>query len=169
MTPEQEARKRIDRQPEHCGWLVQDHAAMNVFAGRGVAVREFPLRTGFADYVLYADGKAIGIIEATPEYYTLTGTQIQPAKYTTGLPDGLRRHPTKPPRCPSSPRCAQRLLLDRPFPGSLLAMSDPPFRPQDRRSRSPFRWSAQACSVAIRSSRRGAMMRARPMDATYSL
>ena len=33
----------------------------------GVAIREFRLRTGFADYLLYADGRAIGVIEAKPE------------------------------------------------------------------------------------------------------
>jgi type I restriction enzyme R subunit len=32
-----------------------------------VAVREFPLRTGSADYLLYADGKAIGVVEAKLE------------------------------------------------------------------------------------------------------
>ncbi len=34
---------------------------MNISAGLGVAVREFPLKTGFADYLLYVDGKAIGV------------------------------------------------------------------------------------------------------------
>jgi len=37
---------------------------MNIFACRGVAVREFPLTTGSADYLLYVDGKAIGVAEA---------------------------------------------------------------------------------------------------------
>jgi type I restriction enzyme R subunit len=37
---------------------------MNIMAGVGVAVREFPLKTGFADYLLYADGKVIGLAEA---------------------------------------------------------------------------------------------------------
>ena len=89
MTPEETSRKQIDRQLAQCGWLVQDHAGINIFAGPGVAVRESPLKTGFADYMLYADGKAIGIIEAKPEHHTLTGVEIQSAKYTTGLPDGL--------------------------------------------------------------------------------
>jgi len=31
---------------------------MNISAGRGIAVREFPLSTGEADYLLYADAKA---------------------------------------------------------------------------------------------------------------
>src|SRR6185436_15538571 len=62
---------------------------MNISAGLGVAVREFPLATGFADYLLYADGKAIGVVEAKPEGHTLTGVEIQSSKYTDGLPKGL--------------------------------------------------------------------------------
>ena len=64
-TPEELAREQIDAQLEQCGWIVQDHRAMNLSAGPGVAIREFPLKTGFADYMLYADGKAIGIVEQT--------------------------------------------------------------------------------------------------------
>ena len=82
MTPEQKARQEIDRQLVACGWLVQDHKAMNIMAGPGVAVREFPLKTGFADYLLYLDGKVIGLIEAKPEGHTLTGVEIQSSKYT---------------------------------------------------------------------------------------
>ena len=59
-SPEQIARERIDRMLVQCGWVVQDYARMNISAGVGVAIREFPLQTGFADYLLYADGKAIG-------------------------------------------------------------------------------------------------------------
>ena len=33
---------------------------MNLWAGRGVAVREFPLKTGFADYLLFVDRKTVG-------------------------------------------------------------------------------------------------------------
>ena len=87
MTPEQEARREIDRQLEQCGWQVQSHAEMNISDGRGVAVREFPLKTGSADYLLYADGKAIGVIEAKPEGHTLTGVELQSGKYTVGLLD----------------------------------------------------------------------------------
>jgi type I restriction enzyme R subunit len=39
-----------------------------------VAIREFPLLVGEADYLLYLDGKAAGIIEAKPEGYTLHET-----------------------------------------------------------------------------------------------
>lgn len=40
---------------------------MHITAGLGVAIREFPLSTGHADYMLYADAKAIGVVEAKPK------------------------------------------------------------------------------------------------------
>ncbi len=89
MTPEEKARQEIDRQLTHCGWLVQDHRDMNISAGPGVAVREFPLATGEADYLLYVDARAIGVVEAKPVGHTLTGVETQSAKYTEGLPSGL--------------------------------------------------------------------------------
>ena len=46
MTPEERARQNIDRQLTECGWLVQDAADMNIMAGLGVAVREFPTEVG---------------------------------------------------------------------------------------------------------------------------
>lgn len=52
MTPEELAREEIDRQLAACGWVVQDHKSMNIMAALGVAVREFPLKSGFADYLL---------------------------------------------------------------------------------------------------------------------
>jgi type I restriction enzyme R subunit len=89
MTPEQKARQEIDRQLEQCGWVVQSFRDMNISAGLGVAVREFPLKSGFADYLLYADCKALGIVEAKPEGHTLTGVETQSGKYLDGLPNGL--------------------------------------------------------------------------------
>jgi len=40
----------------------------NLSAGRGVAVREFPLKSGHgeADYLLFVDGAPIGVVEARP-------------------------------------------------------------------------------------------------------
>ena len=89
LTPEQKARVEIDKQFIACGWLIQDHKDMNIMAGPGVAVREFPLKTGFADYLLYVDGKVIGLVEAKPEGHPLVGVEIQSSKYTLGLPDGV--------------------------------------------------------------------------------
>lgn len=86
MTPEQKARQQIDRQLELAGWIVQDYAQMHITAGLGVAVREFPLTTGFADYMLYAHAKAIGSVEAKPEGFGLMGVAEQSTKYSIGLP-----------------------------------------------------------------------------------
>ena len=90
-TPEQRARANIDRLLEQAGWTVQDVVALNVHAARGVAVREFPLRSGHgtADYLLYVDCRAAGVVEAKPAGHTLTGVETQSGKYGAGLPDNL--------------------------------------------------------------------------------
>ena len=62
---------------------------MNIMAGLGVAVREFQLTTGEADYGLYIDGKVAGVIEAKKTGSTLTGVETQTDKYAKGLPDGV--------------------------------------------------------------------------------
>jgi len=73
--PEELARAEIDRLLTAAGWHVCDVAAANLHAARGVAIREFPLASGFgfADYLLYVDGKAVGVIEAKKQGATLTG------------------------------------------------------------------------------------------------
>ena len=94
MTPEQEARVSIDRLLEQAGWSVQNADSINLYASSGVAVREFPLKSGHgtADYLLYVNQKAAGIVEAKPEGSTLTGVEVQSEKYSTGLPDNLPAH-----------------------------------------------------------------------------
>ncbi|MGD2063062.1 MAG: DEAD/DEAH box helicase family protein, partial [Nitrospirota bacterium] len=89
--PEQEAREVIDALLAAAGWAVRDPKEANITAGRGVAIREFPLKLGHgaADYLLYVDGRAAGVIEAKRQGATLSGVEIQSAKYTEGLPDGL--------------------------------------------------------------------------------
>ena len=91
MTPEQQARLNIDNLLEQAGWLVQDVGSVNPYAGVGVAVREFSLKSGHgkADYLLYVNRKAAGVVEAKPEGSTLTGVEVQSAKYGAGLPDNL--------------------------------------------------------------------------------
>jgi type I restriction enzyme R subunit len=63
-TPEELAHENIDRQLTACGWTVQSRSELNLYAGRGVAVREFPLDTGEADYLLFVDCKAVGEFES---------------------------------------------------------------------------------------------------------
>ena len=50
LTPEDHARQNIDQQLNDCGWIVQGMSDMNMMAGLGVAVREFQLTSGEADY-----------------------------------------------------------------------------------------------------------------------
>jgi type I restriction enzyme R subunit len=88
-TPEAKAREAIDEQLEAAGWRVQSRDRMNLSAGRGIAVREFPLTTGLADYMLFVDRRAIGVVEAKPAGTTLAGVEPQSDKYSTGLPDYL--------------------------------------------------------------------------------
>lgn len=93
ITPEAQARWNIDRQLAECGWVVQNYKDIDITASSGVAVREYPLeweesgepKRGFADYLLYADGQAIGVVEAKPAGYTLQGVHTQSKKYTEGL------------------------------------------------------------------------------------
>ncbi len=84
-SPEPLARQHIDALLTAAGWEVQDRSAMNLGAGLGVAVREFPLATGPADYLLFVDRRAIGVVEAKPEGTTLAGVEAQSARYSWGL------------------------------------------------------------------------------------
>lgn len=67
MSPEQRARAEIDRVLTAAGWSVCSVAQANIHGNRGVAIREFPLADGygFADYLLYVDAKAAGVMAAT--------------------------------------------------------------------------------------------------------
>ena len=105
MTPEQKARVQIDALLTSAGWTVQDHDAVNLYAGRGVAVREFGLKPGHGtvDYLLYVDQKAAGVIEAKLAGHTLTGVETQSGKYSDGLPDTLPSHRHPLPSCTRRP------------------------------------------------------------------
>ena len=67
QTPEQKARDLIDGQLVACGWVVQDKTKINLNAAEGVAVREYWTEVGPADYVLFAGGVPVGVIEAKRE------------------------------------------------------------------------------------------------------
>ncbi|MBL8554028.1 MAG: DEAD/DEAH box helicase family protein [Phenylobacterium sp.] len=88
-TPEQKARQLIDAQLEGAGWIVQDRDEMNLGAGLGVAVREYPLAAGPCDYLLFVDRRACGVIEAKPEGVTLSGVADQASGYQDKLPGHL--------------------------------------------------------------------------------
>src|ERR1700674_4388207 len=79
MTPELRARQQIDLLLQQSGWIVQDRSQTNLAAGPGVAIREALLKTGEADYLLFASGKAIATVEAKPEGYPLTVLKGSPS------------------------------------------------------------------------------------------
>lgn len=66
QNPEQIARDQIDEKLGAAGWVVQDKDAINFSAGLGIAVREYQTDVGLADYALFVDKKAVGVIEAKP-------------------------------------------------------------------------------------------------------
>ena len=73
------------------GWMIQNRADANIDAGRGVAIREFSLARGYgeADYLLFVDGLAVGVVEAKKEGSTLIGVELQTQKYSEGIPEAL--------------------------------------------------------------------------------
>ena len=87
LRPEDRARLRIDQMLGECGWVVQHGKNTNIYAGRGVAIREFALAPGHGrvDYLCYVDGKAAGTIEAKPEGFTLI-RRAADRQYVGGLP-----------------------------------------------------------------------------------
>jgi type I restriction enzyme R subunit len=91
MTSEVKARIQIDQLLQSAGWHVCNIDQVNLHAALGVAIREFPLNSGhgFADYLLYVNGKACGVIEAKKEGVTLKGVEAQSERYAQGLPTTL--------------------------------------------------------------------------------
>jgi type I restriction enzyme R subunit len=89
VDPEEKAREHIDQLLAKAGWCVQNRDELDLGAALGVAVREFPLESGFADYLLFVDRKACGAIEAKPAGATLSGVAEQSGKYITSLPPNI--------------------------------------------------------------------------------
>ena len=67
QNPEQIARDKIDQMLRDAGWVVQSRKEIDLGVNQGVAVREYPTDIGPADYVLFVDREAVGIIEAKRE------------------------------------------------------------------------------------------------------
>ncbi len=67
QNPEQQARDNIDALLVQSGWLIQNKLTVNLSAAKGIAIREYPTDTGPADYILFVNKKAVGVIEAKRE------------------------------------------------------------------------------------------------------
>lgn len=83
--PEALARQDIDDLLQACGWAVQDRREADLGASLGVAIRELPTDAGPADYLLFADRKMIGVVEANPAGTTLSGVFDQSSSYIAGV------------------------------------------------------------------------------------
>ncbi|WP_333699184.1 DEAD/DEAH box helicase family protein, partial [Rivihabitans pingtungensis] len=85
MTPETQARQQIDQKLAQAGWLIQDMKQLNLGAGVGVAVREYPTDTGPADYLLFVNRQPVGVIEAKKDSAgaNLTVTESQTQRYAS--------------------------------------------------------------------------------------
>jgi len=91
-TPEAKARVKIDSQLIESGWQIQDYNSIHLQEGKGIAIREYPMKQGhgFADYLLFVGYHAIGVIEAKKDGTSLTGVEPQTRKYSEGLPEDIR-------------------------------------------------------------------------------
>ncbi len=87
LKPEESSRKKIDSLLELAGWKIQDYKELNLGSAIGVAVREYPLKSGFADYMLFVERHAVGVVEAKPEGTTLSGVSEQTEKYLRNFPE----------------------------------------------------------------------------------
>jgi type I restriction enzyme R subunit len=85
LRPEERARTNIDKMLESSGWTIQDHDDLNLGASLGVAIREFPIGKEHADYLLFIDRTAVGVVEAKPPGTTLSGVAEQSQIYLTNM------------------------------------------------------------------------------------
>ncbi|MBN9422231.1 MAG: restriction endonuclease subunit R [Candidatus Accumulibacter sp. 66-26] len=85
MSPEEQARLKIDDKLTQAGWVIQDMKQLNLGATIGVAVREYPTDTGPADYVLFVNRNAVGVIEAKKDSAgeNITVVESQTERYAT--------------------------------------------------------------------------------------
>ena len=85
QNPEQIARDKIDKMLVLAGWIVQSKDKVNLSAGIGIALRETNTESGSADYILFVNSKAVGVIEAKAEDlgYKLLQVEEQSARYST--------------------------------------------------------------------------------------
>ena len=75
---------------EVSGWKIQNYAERETDAFLGVAVREYIIQDDQrADYLLFINNVAVGIVEAKPEGTTISGPLQQTERYQASLPDTL--------------------------------------------------------------------------------
>ena len=83
MTPEAKTRLQVDKKLELAGWIIQDYKSINLGVSFGFVVRECPTNSGPADYIIFVNRKAVGVIEAKPDNSILTFVEDQTERYAT--------------------------------------------------------------------------------------
>jgi type I restriction enzyme R subunit len=88
--PEDKARhEHINPALKKAGWTIQHFKKANIYGAKGVAVEFFPIGKEEADYVLFVNGQACGIIEAKKTGVTLIGKEPQSNKYAQKFPERI--------------------------------------------------------------------------------
>ncbi len=88
--------EQVESLLKSANWSIQDHTKGVLKESLGVAVRDYPLARSYGkiDYLLFLEGKAVGLIElqSTPQTKEtpLEGVQVNSPKYSRGLPFTLR-------------------------------------------------------------------------------
>jgi len=127
LSPEQRARVRIDAMLVAAGWELQDYSGPIDFRSSvGVAIREFQTASGPVDYLLVADGRVCGSVEAKPEGHTLSSVEVQSDRYNDGF--------TRLIASRDLPRYADALLFQYVTTGhetNFQSRRDPIVRPRD--------------------------------------
>jgi type I restriction enzyme R subunit len=67
LKPKENARQPVDQLLNAASWAVQDHDQLDLSASLGVTIREFPLKYGFADYLLFVDKQAVVYYNRKPQ------------------------------------------------------------------------------------------------------
>ena len=94
--PEDQARKKIDQMLTNSGWVIQNYKDLDLSAGYGVAIREYPFSKEATDYALFVNKAPVGVIEAKPEGWTLTGVTHQSDGYIEALHQKFPNYSLKP-------------------------------------------------------------------------
>lgn len=92
MTPEEQAREKIDALLSAAGWVLQDKAALDRSAGGCRGARVLPAQCGLR-LPAFCRWESAGVIEAKPAGQNLGGVEVQSTKYMVKLPDHLARWP----------------------------------------------------------------------------
>lgn len=83
MTPEEKARLKIDRMLKEAGWEIVDRKHYNPTVS-AVAIEEGLLKGNHeADYLLFLEGKAVGVLEAKREERALSDVVAEQAENYT--------------------------------------------------------------------------------------